>query len=161
MHTVFLSRHSYQATEAPEKPQQCLPVIVHQEEMAECSRPRACNFPPLAVGCLILKQLEWEEEKAAPPQHRNNCWATGPAGPSIPTVTSPSWWVTVCWDQLLLQLVMEQRHIVNITWPLTCLWSVFASRQLSVEKETVSYGVHTSLPCHPSITVAALRVNIN
>lgn len=44
----------YQATQVPEKPQQCLPAIVHQEGPAEHSRPGTCNFPPSALGCVIF-----------------------------------------------------------------------------------------------------------
>jgi len=47
-----------QATQVPEKPQQCLPAIVHQEGSDERMHPGACNFPPSALGCMIFKQLE-------------------------------------------------------------------------------------------------------
>lgn len=48
----------YQATRVPEKPQQCLPAIVHQEGPAERSRPWVCNFAPSALGCVIFKRSE-------------------------------------------------------------------------------------------------------
>lgn len=48
----------YQAIQVPEKPQQCLPAIVRQEGPAKLSRLRACNFPPLALGCFVFTQPE-------------------------------------------------------------------------------------------------------
>lgn len=39
----------YQVMQAPEKPQQCLPAIVHQEGLAEC-----LQFPPLSSGMHCL-----------------------------------------------------------------------------------------------------------
>lgn len=86
------------------------------------SRPGACNFPPSALGCVIFKQREEQEQRVAPPpQRRSKGWAPGPLVPVPPPQLPPSLRVTVGRCQHPPRSGMEERDAVSVTRPVARL----------------------------------------